>query len=377
MNLIYLLLISLTLSLTGCANPSATTRMSDAPAVAQYPNATPHHIVLLLPFSGHQANAGQAIREGFLAAYYQQKPANLSITMVDTNESSSIETAYQKAVQQGADFIVGPLDKKDVAIIDNMSHLAVPTLALNYTSPSASKQNAVYEFGLSPTDEAKQVAEKAWQSGYHSALMITPTGDWGQGIAHAFQERFEALGGRVVDSMSFSDTKQLAPKIRQLLQVKPDTLASKKSNKLSNKQQRRQDANVIFLAAPPAIARQINPLLKFYYAGGLPVYSTSLVYSGKPSPTADHDLNGIIFPDMPLVLNPSTQAAPPLPQKSAAENARLFALGVDAYRLATRFDALYSGQLNGVTGNLFVDSQRRVTRQLQWAQFRDGQPASL
>ena len=74
----------------------------------------------------------------------------------------------------------------------------------------------------------------------------------------------------------------------------------------------------MFLAATPQQARQIKPTLAFQYAGDLPVYATSHLYTGTNNPTQDQDLNGIRFCETPWLLNPSD----PTRQQVAAHGPR-------------------------------------------------------
>src|SRR5207249_3462687 len=139
---------------------------------------------------------------------------------------------------------------------------------------------------LSPTDEAKQIADKASKAGYLKALMITPAGRWGQNIANTLQKRFQNDGGVVVGNMAADTGDNLNMQLRTLLEVQGDT--------------QRQDFDVIFLVVQPMLARKIKPLLNYYHIENTPVYSTSLIYSGLLSPEKDQDLNGVEFCDMPL-----------------------------------------------------------------------------
>ncbi|HRE30628.1 MAG TPA: penicillin-binding protein activator, partial [Candidatus Berkiella sp.] len=65
----------------------------------------------------------------------------------------------------------------------------------------------------------------------------------------------------------------------------------------------RQDVDVIVMAAPPAQARQLKPLFDFYYAEDVPVLATSSIYSGSQNPRSDRDVNGVVFCDMPWLLD--------------------------------------------------------------------------
>ena len=59
---------------------------------------------------------------------------------------------------------------------------------------------------------------------------------------------------------------------------------------------RRQDADFVFLAANANAGRLLKSQLKFHYAGDLPVYSTSFIYSMDGR--SDADLNGVMFADI-------------------------------------------------------------------------------
>src|SRR4051812_10012688 len=102
--LLYLLLLS------GCTSLTVT-----SPAFLAKPITTvtePQHVALLLPLSGNLASAGQAVKEGFLAAYYASQPRpELAIEFYDTASQADINSLYQQAQQKGADFVIGPLTK--------------------------------------------------------------------------------------------------------------------------------------------------------------------------------------------------------------------------------------------------------------------------
>ena len=119
----------------------------------------------------------------------------------------------------------------------------------------------------------------------------------------------------------------------------------------------RQDVDAIFLVASPTTAREIIPLLKYYYASDIPVYATSYVYRGTPHPAQDKDLDGVQFCDIPLVLDNSAnmqkirKRMQALINPSEAEQVRLYAFGMDAYQLTTHYNELMTGNfsISGMT----------------------------
>ncbi|MEF8833585.1 MAG: penicillin-binding protein activator, partial [Halofilum sp. (in: g-proteobacteria)] len=149
---------------------------------------------------------------------------------------------------------------------------------------------------------------------------------------------------------------------------------------------RRQDIEVIFMAAMPRQARLLEPQLEFHRAGDLPVYATSHVFSGVPDPDSDWDLNGLFFTEMPWILDnlddpdPLYQAVTEHWPGSRGQYPRLYALGIDAFvvlphlgRLGENGDAV----LNGRTGRLTLDGQGRIHRQPRWATFIKGRPVPV
>jgi outer membrane PBP1 activator LpoA protein len=303
---------------------------------------------------------GQAVRDGFLNAYYKHlaktgQPQTLSF--YDTSQKTDIIALYQEAINKGADIVIGPLTKENVQQMTRDGHFSVPTIALNYTDIwLGSLPNNLYQFGLSPLDETKQVADKAWETGHSRALIIAPQTEWGQHTAKSFMTRWQSHGGIVTDTFYFSNPSNFMQDIARLLHVNPTS------------EQRRQDFDVIFLLAPPENARQIVPLLKYYYVdNSIPIYSTSIVYSGTPSPEKDTDLNGVLFNDIPWVLHPTTDA----------QNNRLYAVGLDVYFIShelQRFTLLPQFPAYMATGALSLNSQKQFYRRLPWAQIHDGHP---
>lgn len=349
----------------------------------------PQQIALLLPSQGPLAGPGNAIRAGFMAAYYQaiqDQDRQTTMRFYDTSNNDKITALYQQAVNDGADFVIGPLDKARAQTLASSRVIAVPTIILNYTEAHTAPVTNLYQFGLSLNNEARQIANKAWQDGHRRALIIIPDSQWGQSIATTYREQWQHLGGTIVEQLAYTEKQDLNAAIKALLHV---TQSEERSQQLENTirknikfiPRRRQDADLIFLIAFPEQARQIYPLIKYYYAGDLPVYAPSVIYSGTPDPMKDNDLNGIIFSEIPLVLNKNNQLQQNYWQEAGMplnihDYARLYALGFDAYNLTGALNQLVLFAdlgIKGNTGMLYLNKQQQIERQLQWAQFKNGQ----
>ena len=338
--------------------------------------APPHHMALLLPLTGPLAGPGHAIQDGFMAAAHESLTGDkVSISVYDTNAGNAA-ALYRQALAAGADYVVGPLSKTEVAAVAAMDH-PVPTLLLN-DSVGSTSDNA-YSFGLSPSNEAKQVAAKIRKSGYGKALVIAPEGDWGNDIIFAFEQQWKANGGVVVDTLRYRANDDLGLRVRDILHLSDSEGRGKRLKQLLGSHveaapRRRQDFDVIFMLAYPTKARQIMPMLKYYYAGDVPVYATSTVYGGNSNPMKDKDLDGVTFGDMPWVFEHS-MSDKHWPEQFNSYS-RLYALGMDSYTLATQLNQLVLFPTAGVKdkrGVLYLSSTHQISRILVFGQFKQGQ----
>lgn len=336
----------------------------------------PEQIALLLPLSGRAETVGTAVRDGFIAAYLEQEPASRPHVKIYDVAAESVAGAYRHAVEDGAGFIVGPLTKEDVAAIAPLSGGRTPVLALNFLADSVPAARNFYQFALLPEDEARNVARRLVAEGKLKGVAIIADGEWGNRVQAAFAEEFSQHGGTLLDSVRFEGSRaDFSEGIKQILQ-----LHVAKGEPVTH----RTDAQFVFVAGSASAARLIVPQLKFNSAGDVPVYSTS--DSFEPGPSANADLDGMIFPDMPWMVSAdpvtsqirdSVRAAWPT---RTARRDRLYAFGFDAYRLvaALRSKSLSpSSELSGVTGKLLLDDHNRIHRELEWAQIRGGVPVAL
>jgi len=352
-------------------------RLSTVPA--------PARLAVLLPESGPFAAAARAIRDGFATAYYADPEAvSTRIRFYDSagDGPEALRELYQRAVADGAELIVGPLRKEAV------SHLAaaqptVPVLALNRLGDGSTAGSGFYQFALAPEGEAHQVADRAWLDGQRNMMLLVPATDFGQRLATAFRQRWEALGGQVVDERGYDPAENdFTVPITETLLLSASAARNREMRGLLRRDlefepRRRRDIDAIFIVAQPRQARLIRPQLDFHRASDLPVYATSHAFAGNTDAAANRDLEGLRFCDMPWTL------VAPDPQLAAGQEnspgslARLYALGLDAYRLLPYLPRLAGdrdARFDGQTGILSLDETGRIERRLVCADFADGLP---
>ncbi len=354
------------------------------------PITTPKQIAVLLPFSSRYDKAAEAVREGILTAYYNTPDSDISLRFYDTyGNKDQAWDAYQRALSEGAEFIIGPLTKDAVNTIAISNEIEVPVLALNHATYPGTIGSGLFQFALSPENEASQVAVHAWNQGLRHPVILVPDNNWGERISMAFQETWYQLGGELLGEQRYDNkANDFSKPIRALFELDISDQRHRDLQKLLRQNikftpRRRQDVDFVFIAAQPRQARLIRPQLKFHYAGELPVYSTSHLYQGTPDTQQDRDMDGITFGDTPWTLE--TGSGHPLRDeiltiwpRANEKHWRLYAMGIDAFELSAflRRDTI---NLNyyGETGEMQLTYEGKLYRQLEWATFHRGKPKKI
>ena len=355
----------------------------------------PNKIALLLPLTGRYGKVAEAVYSGVITAREFDEAFNPppELVVYDTGDDPiSAVSYYRRAVSEGAEFIIGPFQKDAVRSLASQGTLPVPTLSLNYSGNVLTGANNLYQFGLLPEDEAKQVAERAAFENKSTALVLVPEGEWGTRLLSAFSNRFLELGGTVLQSERyFPQDADYSVAIKSLLQLNQSEFRRRKVQSIIKTEvefepRRRQDADFVFIAASPQQARLIRPQLSYHFASDLPVFATSHVYSGNENISADQDINGITYCDVPWLLTDDPSIAllkDSLDLQASSSSSRLprfAALGIDAYRVIPHLQRLAANEFDrydGTTGKLSIDSQNRIYRELVWAKFNKGKPETL
>jgi outer membrane PBP1 activator LpoA protein len=365
-------------------------RQATAPVV-QVPAGS--SIALLLPLSARQGAAATAVRDGFLTAYYSQ-PADgrPDLRIYDTGQMS-IVAALNQATQDGAGIIVGPLTREEVAAAAAYGGPRPPMLTLNAIPGPTPTGSALYQYALSPEDEARQVARRVVADGNQAGVALVPGGEWGKRVLTAFSQELTAVGGQLLDVATYdAGSTDYAAAISQVLRINESEARARRlesvlGTRLTFQPRRRGDVAFIFAAGQAPAERLLRPQLRFYFAGDVPTYATAEAF--EPDANANQDLDGLIFPDAPWLLGgglaesvrEATSAAWPTggPRRNI-----LFAFGFDAARLAAALRALAvqnasatSLAVDGLTGRLTIAPDGHVLRELMWAQIRNGEPRVL
>jgi outer membrane PBP1 activator LpoA protein len=321
--------------------------------------ASGESVTVMLPRGGRFAGAARSVKEGIEAASRADTSGSRpALDFIDSTQTSRARALHAKAVESGADYVIGPLAKESVDSLAAGPALAVPTLALNQTTRDNQPAANLFQFSLSPENEAAEVANKAAAMGLKRAAVLYPEGPWGARLASAFRNQWRRLGGTLEAESVYSPTARNFQKTATTL--------------LGDSQ-----ADALFLVATNELAHKLYPQIRLSRSS-MVVMSTSHVYSGVFDPARDRVLAGLYFVDIPWMLNSGGEGTLSRRRLSGSSFevanplARLYAMGIDAYRITPRLPALaknpgafYPGQ----TGGLSIDSLGRVQRQLALGRF--------
>ncbi len=290
------------------------------------------HIALLLPLNSPVLGAAaSAVHQGILAAASLQSQGLPVRVYSDYDETGGVVATYKRAVNNGAVAVLGPLTRSGIRQLADEITLPVPTIALNIIEGQAPPQ--LYFFGMAIEAEARQIAILARKQGFKQAIVITAPDTLTRRLQFAFEEQWMAQGGSILHEIEYSgDTMVFAD-----IAATPDTMA--------------------FFATDAEKSRTIRP----YLPNNLAAYATSQLFAGNKDTLLNFDFDGIRFVDMPWLMQTDQAAVMAYPRAYpplSTDQERLYALGIDAFRLVHMLLAGQMAQpLDGVTGRIRLNGQ--------------------
>ncbi len=347
-----------------------------------------HRIALLLPDDGPLRAVAQPIRDGFFAAHFADtNPQRAEVYIYNAGATpAEAVAAYQHAVADGSDRIVGPLTRDAVSACSRAGPLASSAARAEPARPrrnSAARQRNVRPDAGQRRRASRRTHARTRQSVAPSSSPRPP--DWAERAALAFRAQFESHNGQVIGEARVQDNEvNFSTMIAKAMTGVQQTGAAPSlpgAAPLPNSTTVESDIG-IFITMRPQQARLLMPQIKLAGYTGIPVYATSHIYAGDYSPGLDRDLNGVEFCDAPWLFD----AVPGMPSHASIAKSldsargaggRLFAMGLDAYSLLPYMDWLMQHRdsyLPGATGQLAEDNDGRIQRLLTWAQFDNGAP---
>lgn len=325
-------------------------------------DAAAAEMAVLLPFSGPNAKAALAVRDGLVAAYYQATPeekASTALRFHDTPADRPLPPLFAAAAERDTRAVIGPLLKEQVtAVVAAPPDL--PVLALNRAGAAA---HGVWQLSLSPDDEMPALARQLQQDGIRRVSILMGPDETSDRLRQAFGMAWEAANGEILSAHVLQDSKDggISAAFRQLL-AGPGFGAAQ-----------------ALVIVTPGLTPQVQTLLPYYRRTPLPVYSISTAFDEESPLIQRRDMDGIRLCGLPwnlgtrwtenLVLH---SVAPP---ESGGFN-RLMAMGGDAWQLAGMLPATRPRQIAARTGLIDLDRESLV-RTPACMEIQDGKAVEL
>lgn len=320
---------------------------ANAPNSPNAPNATEPsntlRVVLLLPLeSATLRRAAITVRDGANAVFAGRKA---DVLVRECNYSSDgVVAAYDRCVDDKVDWVIGPLGRSDVATLALAKVTTLrPTLMLSPLGAAPPSPMAVLAPDLE--SEGETIAQQAVEDACRRPALAEASG---------------ALANRVATSvLSFWRERVATPLIES-------TLGARDSWRRLADGWRRDNVDCVLFAGGANALSELRPFMR-----NMTLYVTSASYETTLDRTADW--SGVRIADSPWLIDAErAEFAPLLPAEALPPTlARLYALGVDAARLALAAgrDSLPS-TFDGAIGQLTLKNGQ-YRRQPMVGEFRE------
>ena len=327
----------------------------------------------------------------------QSAASSAQIKVYDTS-SQPIAQVMQQAQQDGATLVVGPLLKNHVEEVAN-SQTPLNVLALNEPEQIQNHPNICY-FALSPEDEARDAAHHIYEQGKRQPLLLLPRSSYGDRVGKAFAEEWQQLGGTTVLQQRFGGVAELkqginsgagialsgTPLTVQMEQPQSVAIAGltipapQSSAPAPAADSSGGSVDAVYIVASQNELQLIKPMIAMRTSSrnSTALYASSRSAQAGAGPDFRLEMEGLQYSDIPLL----SGANPGLMQQAAKtfnndySLVRLYAMGIDAWTLATQFNQMRQVAgfaIDGNTGKLSADTDCVINRKLAWNQYRQGQ----
>jgi ABC-type branched-subunit amino acid transport system substrate-binding protein len=160
---------------------------------------------LLVPLSGAQAELGRRLLDAAtLAVFESGNTRAVTLSPYDTGDTpESAAAAARKAVDEGADLILGPVFAPQVRAVQPVAAgRNVPVVAFS-NDASVSAPN-IYLMGYQPRDQVRRIISFARNRGVDRFALLVPQGAYGDAVVAAAREVTTLTGGQILTIETFA-----------------------------------------------------------------------------------------------------------------------------------------------------------------------------
>ncbi len=367
-------------------NPESLAGISPLEVIESTPSAVfikPSRIGVLLPLTGKFAAQGEAIRNGLLKGYMDDKynPEKPNMQFYDTHKLS-METIVSKLEADSIQYVIGPLQKHKVSEFLTLTQHNYPTLAMNILDDEKGEANTCF-FTLSPEHEAEQAARHIKKKAFKLPLVIAPNNSLGKRASQAFTEQWAKISNKRAEAVFFKNTAGMQRTVQEAFGLTDSHNRSANMKKLlgsdlKSEQRSRRDIDSVYLIANSDELTLLKPFIEVTINPDAPLpklFASSRGNNRVRGMGEIGELRGIEFTDIPLITHKNTQKARAFYQQwpdLSNGTTRLYALGLDAYTLIEALPQMQTQadfQIEGYSGQLSMGNHCVINRTLPWVIF--------
>jgi branched-chain amino acid transport system substrate-binding protein len=161
-----------------------------------------HRIALLVPLSGVNGRAGNAIANAANLAIVDTNNTKLRLTVYDT--SSGVEAAAQKAISENNQLILGPIVAEEVkAVVRTAKPLHIPVIS--FSNDASLAEEGVWLLGFSPAQSVARVVQYAQAHEIRTLVALRPQGLYGERVTTALLQSTNSMGQSVIAVIPYSN----------------------------------------------------------------------------------------------------------------------------------------------------------------------------
>lgn len=343
----------------------------DAAVSAQAPMPAADILALILPTqaAGLPGQLARRLHEGCIQGLMAVgATAQVDLYATDGSDVSTL-AAYWQAVEQGAQFVIGPMQKSNVqALTAQLPHAARPTLLLQPTDDDAETANY---FSLSLAVEEEIRALVGWMATrYPRVLVVGDASPLSRRQVQAFTRSWHAQNTPPQSLAHFyianneTDWQRLFNQLREVIDIDDDDadardIAVKKND---------EPQQVIFAAGKAELIQRVRQFSPQSFI----VYASSIFYAASGFDESAF-LSNLRVMEMPWLLGGEqwqTLDAPLIRSRPTLQQ-RFYVLGLDACRISQQVAAWHEGwAFAGASGVLQLQennfNRRGVVAQYQF-----------
>ncbi len=190
--------------------------------------ATPVKVGFMMALTGGSSSMGFGTNKGIQLAKKQLNADNITIVQADSKCDPKVAPeAIKRLIAQKVVAIIGDgCSSASTASLPAANNAKIPMISPTASSPSLSTPND-YFFRVIPSDnfQGAFMAQSIFDKGLRRVAVFYTNESYGSSMSKVFKEKFESLGGQVVNSASAEpDVIDLKTQMNTLKASKPDAV---------------------------------------------------------------------------------------------------------------------------------------------------------